>query len=320
VEQTDRLLVVGNFYTPTMTVTLQPLFVIPNAGEVEPREPGEEYAIVLRGAGGAELARYPFTPKEVHGGPAPDQERDEDYLAIGELAPYVAGTTQVVIEGPGGAALTTVNAGPAAPSVTVVSPNGGETLAGPTITVSWTASDPDGDPLRFNVQYSPDNGATWEMVAQNLTGASVELDAGNIASGAQGLFRVWVSDGIHTASDTSNGTFVVPNRTPTVEILQPAGPLSVPISTTVNLEASAYDVDTGALDGAQVTWTSNLDGALGTGAQLSVASLRVGVHTITVRADDGQGGVATDTVQVTVTAGQPFTGNITDVFLPLILR
>jgi len=44
------------------------------------------------------------------------------------------------------------------------------------------------------------------------------------------------------------------------------------------------------------------------------------VHTITVRADDGQGGVATDTVQVTVTAGQPFTGNITDVFLPLILR
>jgi len=320
VNQTDRLLVVGNIYTPTMTVTLQPLFVIPNAGEVEPRVPGEEYAIVLRGAGGAELARYPFTPKEVHGGPAPDQERNEDYLAISELVPYVAGTTQVVIEGPGGAALKTVSAGANPPSVTVVSPNGGETLAGPTITVSWTASDPDGDPLSFNVQYSPDNGATWETVAQNLTGNSVELDAGNIVSGAQGLFRVWVSDGIHTASDTSNGTFVVPNRTPTVEILQPAGPLSVPISTTVNLEASAYDVDTGALDGAQVTWTSNLDGALGTGAQLSVASLSVGVHTITVRADDGQGGVATDTVQVTVTAGQPFTGNITDVFLPLILR
>jgi hypothetical protein len=39
---------------------------------------------------------------------------------------------------------------------------------------------------------------------------------------------------------------------------------------------------------------------LGTGPDLAVETLSVGVHTITLRADDGQGGVATDTVTVTV--------------------
>ncbi len=89
---------------------------------------------------------------------------------------------------------------------------------------------------------------------------------------------------------------------------------------TTYLEASAYDVDLGVLDGAQVTWTSDRDGALGNGAQLSTAALSVGVHTITVRADDGAGGVATDTVQVTVVENQPFTGSSGDLFLPLIVR
>jgi hypothetical protein len=88
-------------------------------------------------------------------------------------------------------------------------------LSGSQIGVSWTAADPDGDPLTFNVQYSPDSGATWEMVAQNVTGNSVLLDAINIVAGNAGtsLFRVWASDGIHTAAALS-GPFTVPNHAP----------------------------------------------------------------------------------------------------------
>jgi hypothetical protein len=301
--QTDRLMVGGSIDPATNQVNLQPLFVVPNAGDVEERVPGP-YAIVLRNAAGAELARYPFTPEELEGdafGPSePDQERHVRALLITELVPYVAGTTRVEIEGPGGTLLKGVSAGASTPTVTVQSPNGGEILVGDAITVSWSASDPDDDLLNFNVQYSSDNGATWTMVATNITGTSTVLAASDIASAAQGRFRVWVSDGIHTANDASDAPFTVPNRVPTVEITTPSGPIAVVVSQTLALEGSAYDVDTGTMVGNQLQWSSNIDGVLGNGSQLSTVSLSEGEHTITFRADDGAGGVATDTVQVIV--------------------
>lgn len=64
-------------------------------------------------------------------------------------------------------------------------PNGGETLRDDQVVVSWTATDPDGDPLSFNI-------------------------------------RVWVSDGLHTSSDQSDATFVVANLPPTLSIQEPA--------------------------------------------------------------------------------------------------
>ncbi|MEJ5197323.1 MAG: DNRLRE domain-containing protein [Anaerolineae bacterium] len=283
-------------------------------------EPGEgEYSIVLRESGGAELFVRRFSIPVGHVD-MPDRSGLAAALSFVELMPLSDGVTRLELR-QGEDLLAAMERSEHAPVVEIISPteDGFEGQPAAPI-IRWEADDADGDPLRFNVQYSPDNGASWETVAQNLTGNSVTLDATNIVSGAQGRFRVWVSDGIHTASDISDGTFVVPNRMPTVEIVRPAGNITVPVSTTVNLEANAYDVDLGGLDGARVTWTSDRDGALGNGAQLSIATLSVGVHTITVRADDGVGGVATDTVQVTVTAAQEFTGNITEVFLPLILR
>ena len=48
---TNRLLVVGSINPATRAGQLQPLFILPNAVEVQPRVPGP-YAIVLRNCGG----------------------------------------------------------------------------------------------------------------------------------------------------------------------------------------------------------------------------------------------------------------------------
>lgn len=148
---------------------------------------------------------------------------------------------------------------------------------------------------------------------------SVTLDAGNFVAGDQGLIRVWASDGLHTVSDQSNATFRIPNHVPEVTIVQPASGATIFIGQSLGLEAVAYDVDGGSMEQDQVQWLSNLDGVLGNGAQLTTASLRAGTHLITVRADDGQGGVATASVTVIVRddLADPV---ITPLFLPVILR
>jgi len=296
--QTDRLLVAGTLDVQTGVVQLDPLFILPGAGEIIPPSQGS-YAIVLRDGAGTELARYAFTPSALEMGPDPTPGEEPQLLAIRELVPYAAGTARVDIEGPGGL-LASVTAGINPPEIAMLSPNGGEVLGGTTVTVSWTANDPDGDVLRYNVQYSRDNGATWEMLAQDIAETSIELEGANVGSTTQGLFRVWASDGIHTTSDTSNGTFTVPNHLPQVAILSPAHGATVAISQTVAFEGSAYDVDTGKMAEEQLTWSSDLDGVLGHGETLAIADLSVGRHTITFAADDGMGGVANDLIMLDV--------------------
>jgi hypothetical protein len=299
--QTERLLVQGSIDPDSSAVTLMPLFVIPAASDVEPRIPGP-YAIVLRNVSGTELARYAFTPDETHSDGSCDlgvAGRERAFLFISELVPYVENTARVEIVGPTGL-LSAVDAGTGAPSVTLLWPNGGEVLSGEKVNVMWSASDPEDDPVFVNIQYSANGGASWEMLSQGIAGNSWELDTRNLRGSNQGLFRVWATDGIHTTYDQSNAPFTVPNRLPEVSIVSPADGYTVAISQTVGFEGSGYDVDTGSLDGETLQWISSIDGALGSGSQFSVTGLSAGTHTITLRADDGAGGVAEDSVQITV--------------------
>jgi hypothetical protein len=157
------------------------------------------------------------------------------------------------------------------------------------------------------------------MVAQNVTGQSIEIPALNVRGTERGLFRVWASDGLNTASDQSDAAFRIPNHAPAVEITSPAGNTTIATDQTIHLQASAYDPDTGSMTEETLEWRSSLAGHLGNGEQITVTGLRVGNHFITVRADDGEGGTATDGVQVTVVSDiseLPFVR----VFLPLIAK
>ena len=284
---TDRLLVVGTTDAAAQSIDLQPLFILPDAPDVAPRVPGN-FAIVLRSDDHSELARYAFTPTEMGPGPGDpelDDQDEEPSLLISELVPYVAGANQVIVEGPSGT-LATVSAGAAVPNVAITAPNGGEFLSGDTIQVTWTASDTDGDPLAFLVQFSPDNGATWETLAQNLTGTSVELDRSNIQTTSDGLFRVWVTDGIHTNRDTSDAVFRTATRRPEVEIISPQPGTVVAVDQTLNLEVRAYSPNTGSLETDQIRWVSTVDGLVGMGEQVSVSGLTPGVHAFVVAVDD----------------------------------
>ena len=102
-------------------------------------------------------------------------------------------------------------------------------------------------------------------------GTHVLAAAATDASGLEGQARVTVS-------------VRAPNAPPVVTITAPPGGASVPAGTPVTLAATAIDAADGDL-GARLTWTSSVQGFLGTGSPLT-SILGEGSHTITASVTD----------------------------------
>ncbi|MFZ9012300.1 MAG: Ig-like domain-containing protein, partial [Anaerohalosphaeraceae bacterium] len=105
------------------------------------------------------------------------------------------------------------------PVVTVIAPNGGETLTANTATtVEWTATDTDGSGVAsIDLYLSLDNGSTFSLVAQGLSnsGSYTWFPANRPSTVA--IFRVEATDNaFNTGSDDSDTVF---------EIASPAGGL-----------------------------------------------------------------------------------------------
>jgi hypothetical protein len=134
------------------------------------------------------------------------------------------------------------------PSLAIESPNGGETLTGQ-ITVSWLANDPDGDSLRYDLLYSPDNGQSWLPLAVQLTEAHSTFFADQLPPSSTGLMRVIASDGFHTSLDHSDAPFsVAANLQPGLHLEAPA---IVKTGQTFDITLMAHQVPQPGLYGLQ---------------------------------------------------------------------
>ena len=175
--------------------------------------------------------------------------------------------------------------------------------------LSWSVSDPDGSGHTYWVDYSADGGDTWVNLAMNLEDAGLAVDFDSLpASDGEAVFRVIASDGVNSGELVS-AAFTVGGKAPHGEIVGPSA-TAFHEGQVVVLEAAAWDVDDGALDDGDVTWSSSHDGALGTGAVLAVYDLSLGSHTITMTARDSDDNEVTDSISITVsqaptTEGEP---------------
>lgn len=198
----EHLAVFGRIVTATQQVTLETFYRLPHTTDLIGREPGP-YSIRLLGAGDAPLADYPFTPRWSHQDPGPacgiTMATDDNPALIAEYVPWVAGTARVAIVY-GGQELASRTVSAHAPTVTLLTPNGGGALTGETVTVAWSATDADGDALEFSVEYSLDGGASWRMVQSGLTATQTTLLLERLGGTTQGKFRVLATDGVNTAA------------------------------------------------------------------------------------------------------------------------
>jgi hypothetical protein len=107
-----------------------------------------------------------------------------------------------------------------------------------------------------------------------------------------------VTDGDGAAgSDTITVTV---QALPVVSIDAPADGTTVHAGTPITLSATATDAEDGNLT-AQVEWSSDRDGTLGTDGTLTGVSLSAGVHLITASVTDDNGATGSDVITVTVT-------------------
>jgi len=329
----DHLAVFGTIYTTTQQVNLSTFYIVPDSNEFTERVPGD-YSIRLLDADGAILADYPFTPKFSHldPGPAPSScqlaaAEPEIPGLIAEFVPWVTGTAKIAIsQGELELASRLVSLNP--PQVSLTYPNGGEVLETSTFTVTWTASDLDGDSLEFALEYSVDGGNHWGSLSTGITSTQMTIDTEFLAGTDQGRFRIMASDGVNTTRDESDGDFRVPNKAPTVQIVSPLDGSRHVYGSSVALVVDTIDVEDGTLDDSALTWSASFSGTitgaavlsetLGTGHMIHVTDLITGTHQITLTAVDTGGQQVSKTVTIHIVPEVLAYDN--KIYLPLVLR
>ncbi len=173
--------------------------------------------------------------------------------------------------------------------------------------LTWTASDADGDSLRYYVVYSPTKGRAIP-VATNLAATQFDVDLGKLpAPKSDARFLLLASDGLRTTaveSDTALAALLPQAATgnaPWVYILTPDAGTQHWKGANEILHGSGFDIEDRKLDGDSLEWTSNIDGVIGHGRLTSTASLSVGTHVITLTGRDSSNQTSSDTVTITVT-------------------
>ncbi|MCA9184671.1 MAG: S8 family serine peptidase [Pirellulaceae bacterium] len=205
-----------------------------------------------------------FVPKYVHAAGAVDRALTER----GEFAPYVEPLTEI---------------------------DGRSYPRGVSVPLQVLVADYEDETSALSVRWFSHRSAV--AIASGDDTAIHNLDYGNHN------IRVTVTDTSGRSTTVSLGTITITNSAPTVAISSPVDNVTVFETTDVVFRAQTSDFNElengGILAGTQIRWESNLQGVLGTGAELT-RRLIVGTHTITLIGTDSQGLSDSDTITVVV--------------------
>lgn len=206
-----------------------------------------------------------------------------------------------------GTLLATLTASSTPPSVSLTAPNGGQTFGPGPVNITWTASDAHGDALTYAIEYSTDNGNTWETLVVDWPEQSLAVNGAQLPATTQGLIRVIASDGFNTATAQSAAPFTVQPHAPFISLTAPMSNSVVMGDQQLFLDATVEDMQDGVLSSTNVQWFSDHNGALGAGAvvHFDAQTLSEGRHTITVIATDSAGLTNSAVTQILVLAHPP---------------
>ncbi|MEM7051779.1 MAG: M36 family metallopeptidase [Acidobacteriota bacterium] len=182
-----------------------------------------------------------------------------------------------------------------APTVNISAPSGSTTVTqGDSVTFTGTATDAEDGSLTGSL--------SWSSNLDGAIGSGGSFSTSSLSVGTHTVTASVTDSGGLSGSDSVTVTVNAPtNDVPNVNISSPADPTTVTDGDSVTFTGTATDTEDGTLTGS-LSWSSNLDGTIGSGGTFSTTSLSVGTHTVTASVTDSGGASGSDTVTVTVNA------------------
>ncbi len=178
-------------------------------------------------------------------------------------------------------------------------------------TVQWRATDPNGDPLRFEIDVRPEPGGPWTQIAKDLQQPNHTWDTSALPEGRYRL-RVTASDagGNAVGEALSTGAlsqpFTVDNTPPLVVALEVRGEAGALLVTGKAEDAASalQRVEVSLDDGAwrAVTPDGGFTDQLAHSFRVRLGEVAPGEHTVSVRVVDLAGNPAVRAVRATVAA------------------
>jgi len=214
-------------------------------------------------------------------------------LSPGNHAIIVTATDQGELTGVANLSIIVEAVPNTAPTVTITSPSNGDTFTeGDEVTFAGTADDTEDGPLTADL--------TWTSSLDGSIGTGATFDITTLQAGTHTI-TASVTDALNLeGSATITITVEEPTNTPPIVfITAPADNTSFDEGTLINFTGDASDEEDGDLS-ATISWSSDLDDALGTGATLPVNTLSVGTHTITASVTDAGNLTATSSITVII--------------------
>ncbi len=224
---------------------------------------------------------------------SPEEAALQPYRSFALQVPWQAEVQSLTVSA--GFAMPVLINRSAAPSVSLAA-----ALNGTAVDVTWNSTDGNDSVVRVSLQVSADGGQSWQAAALGQpANGSYTIPLFGFPAGSY-LVGATASDGTGSAQDTA-GPFDVADHGPTVAIIEPEADLTVSLGAEVSLAAFATDADT-AVSQEEIAWSSDLQGALGSGHLLVLSTLGVGTHRIEARYSDPSELLGSDVVNVTVLA------------------
>ncbi|MFC1550359.1 S8 family serine peptidase [Candidatus Neomarinimicrobiota bacterium] len=176
------------------------------------------------------------------------------------------------------------------PIVAIVQPTSGSSFTSSS-NISFTANSTDAEDGNLSNQTS------W---SSNIDGA---LGVGSTLQKSLSVGTHQITAQVTDSSNQSANALIVvnvvtPNQSPSISIIQPSNGFSTTSGSVVSFSGNATDPEDGNLSN-QISWVSNIDGALGVGSTLQ-KSLSVGTHQITAQVTDSSNQSANALIVVNV--------------------
>ena len=144
----------------------------------------------------------------------------------------------------------------------------------------------------------------WTSSLNGALGTGSPLSVSTLSSGDHTI-TLTVTDSFGSVHSDSIDITVNPNTPPSATIDAPADNSSTASGNYINFEGTGTDSEDGPLASSALNWSSSIDGDLGSGSPLSINTLSVGTHTITLTSRDSKGTTGSTTITLTITNTPP---------------